>query len=65
MPADGGDCVLVAEGGVVGGFTPHVEDRRPVYEYRGGNVRLSVNGKPLSKVSPPATGDPPRSAVPR
>jgi arylsulfatase len=79
MPADGGDGVLVAEGGVVGGFTLYVKDRRPVYEYncltldryrvvgsaplpvgpctvrvefesdggigKGGNVKLSVNGK--------------------
>jgi arylsulfatase len=33
MPADGGDGVLVAEGGVVGGFALYVKDRRPVYEY--------------------------------
>ncbi|HXJ23154.1 MAG TPA: arylsulfatase [Polyangia bacterium] len=29
----GGDGVLVAEGGVVGGFTLYVKDRKPVYEY--------------------------------
>jgi arylsulfatase len=33
LPADGGDGVLVAEGGVVGGFTLYVKDRKPVYEY--------------------------------
>jgi arylsulfatase len=33
MPAGGGDGVLVAEGGVVGGFTLYVKDRKPVYEY--------------------------------
>ena len=33
MPADGGDGVLVAEGGIVGGFTLFVKDRKPVYEY--------------------------------
>jgi hypothetical protein len=33
MPADGGDGVLVAEGGIVGGFTLYVKDRKPVYEY--------------------------------
>ena len=33
MPADGGDGVLVAAGGVVGGYTLYVKDRRPVYEY--------------------------------
>jgi arylsulfatase len=33
MPADGGDGVIVAEGGIVGGFTLYVKDRKPVYEY--------------------------------
>ena len=33
MPADGGDGVLVAAGGVVGGYTLYVKDRRPIYEY--------------------------------
>src|SRR5262249_25421808 len=33
MPTEGGDGVLVAEGGVVGGFTLYVKDRKPVYEY--------------------------------
>jgi hypothetical protein len=33
MPPDGGDGVLVAEGGIVGGFTLYVKDRKPVYEY--------------------------------
>jgi arylsulfatase len=33
IPADGGDGVLVAEGGIVGGFTLYVKDRKPVYEY--------------------------------
>jgi arylsulfatase A-like enzyme len=33
MPADGGDGVLVAAGGVVGGYTLYVKDRKPVYEY--------------------------------
>jgi arylsulfatase len=35
MPTDGsgGDGVLVAAGGVVGGYTLYVKDRRPVYEY--------------------------------
>ncbi len=33
VPAAGGDGVLVAEGGVVGGFTLYVKDRKPVYEY--------------------------------
>ena len=33
MPADGGDGVLVAAGGIVGGYTLYVKDRKPVYEY--------------------------------
>jgi arylsulfatase len=33
MPERGGDGVLVAEGGIVGGFTLYVKDRKPVYEY--------------------------------
>ncbi len=33
LPADGGDGVLVAAGGVVGGYTLYVKDRKPVYEY--------------------------------
>jgi arylsulfatase A-like enzyme len=33
MPKQGGDGVLVAEGGIVGGFTLYVKDRKPVYEY--------------------------------
>ncbi len=33
VPASGGDGVLVAEGGVVGGYALYVKDRKPVYEY--------------------------------
>ncbi len=33
MPADGGDGVLVAAGGVVGGYTLYIKDRKPIYEY--------------------------------
>jgi arylsulfatase len=33
IPAKGGDGVIVAEGGVVSGFTLYVKDRKPVYEY--------------------------------
>ena len=33
VPAGGADGVLVAEGGVVGGFTLYVKDGRPTYEY--------------------------------
>ncbi len=33
MPEDGGDGVLVAAGGTVGGYTLYIKDRTPVYEY--------------------------------
>jgi hypothetical protein len=33
VSADGGDGVLVAAGGTVGGYTLYVKDRKPVYEY--------------------------------
>jgi arylsulfatase len=33
VPAGGADGVLVAEGGVPGGFTLYVKDGKPVYEY--------------------------------
>jgi arylsulfatase len=33
IPKEGADGVLVAVGGVVGGFSLYVKDRRPVYEY--------------------------------
>jgi arylsulfatase len=33
VPRNGADGVLVAEGGVPGGFTLYVKDRKPVYEY--------------------------------
>jgi arylsulfatase len=33
VPADAGDGVLVAAGGIVGGYTLYVKDRKPVYEY--------------------------------
>ena len=33
VPADGGDGVLVAAGGIVGGYTLYVKDRKPTYEY--------------------------------
>jgi arylsulfatase len=33
VPPGGGGGVLVAEGGVVGGYVLHVQDGRPVYEY--------------------------------
>ncbi|HVZ88237.1 MAG TPA: arylsulfatase [Polyangia bacterium] len=33
VPAGGADGVLVAEGGVVGGFTLYVKDGKPTYEY--------------------------------
>jgi arylsulfatase A-like enzyme len=33
MPKEGGDGVIVAAGGIVGGYTLYVKDRKPVYEY--------------------------------
>jgi arylsulfatase len=33
VPRGGADGVLVAEGGVPGGFTLYIKDRKPVYEY--------------------------------
>jgi arylsulfatase len=33
MPKQGGDGVLVAAGGLVGGYSLYVRDRKPVYEY--------------------------------
>src|SRR5262249_46592 len=33
MPKQGGDGVLVAAGGLVGGYALYVKGRRPVYEY--------------------------------
>jgi arylsulfatase len=33
LPKAGGDGVLVAAGGIVGGYTLYVKDRKPVYEY--------------------------------
>jgi arylsulfatase A-like enzyme len=33
VPKEGADGVLVAEGGVVGGFTLYVKDGKPIYEY--------------------------------
>src|SRR5262249_42218407 len=33
MPKQGGDGVLVAAGGLVGGYALYVKNRRPVYEY--------------------------------
>ena len=33
MPKQGGDGVLVAAGGIVGGYTLYVKDRKPIYEY--------------------------------
>ncbi len=43
VPPGGADGVLVAIGGVVGGYTLYVKDGRPVYEYNAGTVlRLKV-----------------------
>jgi Sulfatase len=33
MPKQGGDGVLVAAGGIVGGYALYVKDRKPTYEY--------------------------------
>ena len=33
MPKQGGDGVLVAAGGLVGGYALYVKGRRPIYEY--------------------------------
>src|SRR6516164_1907775 len=33
MPKQGGDGVLVAAGGLVGGYSIYLQDRKPVYEY--------------------------------
>jgi arylsulfatase A-like enzyme len=33
MPAEGGDGVLVAAGGMVAGYVLYIKDRKPVYEY--------------------------------
>jgi hypothetical protein len=33
MPKQGGDGVLVAAGGLVGGYSLYLKDRKPVYEY--------------------------------
>ena len=46
MPADGGDGVLVAEGGIVGGFTLYVKDRKPVYEYNCFTADRVQGGRP-------------------
>ncbi|WP_434130885.1 arylsulfatase [Methylocaldum sp. GT1BB] len=50
VPQGGADGVLVAEGGVVGGFALYVKDGRPVYEYNYvTQARYSVTGsEPLS-----------------
>jgi len=33
MPKQGGDGVLVAAGGLVGGYALYIKDHKPVYEY--------------------------------
>lgn len=49
MPKGGAEGVLVAVGGVAGGFTLHIKDGRPVYEYRFGPVPTKVTGtEPLA-----------------
>jgi arylsulfatase len=53
MPADGGDGVLVAAGGVVGGYTLYVKDRKPVYEYNWfTQARYKVTGAAPLPVGP-------------
>ena len=56
VPAEGGDGVLVAAGGVVGGYALYVKDRKPVYEYNyftagplQGNRRVAPSGRPLRR----------------
>ena len=45
MPQGGADGVLVADGGVAGGFTLFVKDGRPVYDYNfDGLRRLQFTG---------------------
>lgn len=51
VPQGGADGVLVAEGGVVGGFSLYIKDGRPVYEYNYfTQARSKVTG---SEVLPP------------
>lgn len=53
VPADGGDGVLVAAGGIVGGYTLYVQDRRPVYEYNWfTQARYKVTGASPLPVGP-------------
>ena len=45
VPKAGGDGVIVAQGGVAGGYTIYVKDGRPVYEYNWfGEQRYRIKG---------------------
>jgi arylsulfatase len=53
LPADGGEGVLVAAGGVVGGYTLYLKDRKPVYEYNWfTQARYKVTGADPLPVGP-------------
>jgi len=55
MPSSGGDGVLVAAGGRVGGYALYIKDRKPVYEYNWFSQNRYKVASPEKLPSGPAT----------